>query len=161
MIAMDHGIITYRETPLPLALRVFIAVIGLGVGLGIPAAWLANASLSHPVWTWFLLGAVVIISAGFGGVLVILSLASATELRIDPGADSVTRIRRGPLVNDTTTYPRSLIGPPVLKMQDSEDGPYPVLRLPMPGKRSQEMANFANRAEAEVWLNRITAALTA
>ena len=161
MLSMDQGIILYRETPLPLALRGFIAFIGISCGLGIPAAWLANASLSMPLPALALLAVVVVVCPGFCVVLVGLALVSTTELRIDPALDSVTRTRRGPLLNDVNHFPRHGIGPPVVTMRDAEDGPFPVLRLPLQRGKWIEMASFSSRDEADLWRDRIAAALAA
>ncbi|MBL9056701.1 MAG: hypothetical protein JNJ84_10550 [Rhodobacteraceae bacterium] len=161
MLRMDANRITYRESPLPWPLRAFVLFLGLGVGLGIPAAWLANvgAETSWPVLA--LVAAVVLVSGGLGGFFLLLALVSTTELRIDPALPGVTRSRRGPLINDTRTVPRHSIGPPALIMREAEDGPFPVLRLPVPGGRPIEMACFDSRAEAERWRDAIAAALRA
>ncbi|NTT84983.1 hypothetical protein [Tabrizicola fusiformis] len=161
MLRMDANRITYRENPLPWPLRAFVLFLGLGVGLGIPAAWLANvgAETSWPVLA--LVGAVVLVSGGLGGFFLLLALVNTTELWIDPALPGVTRSRRGPLINDIRTMPRHSIGPPALIMREAEDGPFPVLRLPVPGGRPIEMACFDSRAEAERWRDAIAAALRA
>ena len=161
MLRTDANRITYRESPLPGPLRAFVLFLGLGVGLGIPAAWLANvgAETSWPVLA--LVAAVVLVSGGLGGFFLLLALVSTTELRIDPALPGVTRSRRGPLINDIRTVPRHSIGPPALIMRQAEDGPFPVLRLPVPGGRPIEMACFDSRAEAERWRDAIAAALRA
>jgi hypothetical protein len=159
MLTVDQGLIIYREAPFRPALRLFIALIGLGIAFGIPAAWLANAHMGLPLVSLLVLGGVAVLSFGFGALLLALSLVSVTEVRIDPSADFVTRIRRGPLLNDRTQIPRTAIGPPVLTLRDGEDGPFPLLTLTLPRGRRLEMACFADRAEAEAWRDRITAAL--
>jgi hypothetical protein len=161
MLSIDQGIITYRETPLSWPLRAFIALIGLSTGIGIPAAWLANASFSMPLLSLTLLGVVVVTCAGFGALLIVITFASVNELRIDPADDCVTRTRRSPLVNGTTRIPRRDLGLPTVIMRDSDDGPFPILHLTFPGGRRFEMANFDTRAQAELWRDRIGATLTA
>src|SRR5690606_546242 len=83
MLTVDRGIITYREAQLPVALRLFTIFLGLGIAIGIPCAWTANASLSDPPPILILLAVVTLVSVGFGGFFVFLGLVSASELRID------------------------------------------------------------------------------
>lgn len=161
MLTVDRGIITYREAQLPMALRLFTIFLGLGIAIGIPCAWTGNASLSDPPPILLLLAMVTLVSVGFGGFFVFLGLVSASELRIDPALPHVARIRRGPVLNDTRLIPRAAFGPPVVWMKDSEDGPFPILRLPLQGCRRIEMACFDSRAEAESWRDLIAGALRA
>ncbi len=159
MLTMEQGIITYRETQLPVALRLFTGFLGLSIAIGMPYAWMANASLSDPPLILVLVSVVALVSVGFGGFFVFLGLISASEMRIDPALPQVTRIRRGPILNDTTLIPRSAFGQPEVRMKDSEDGPFPILRLPLEGRRRIEMVCFDSRAEAEAWRNLIAKAL--
>ena len=84
MLTMDENRITYRERPLPWALRGFVAVLGLGVGLGIPASWLANVGTQTGWPMLALVAAVVLVCGALGGFFLLLTLVSATELQIDP-----------------------------------------------------------------------------
>jgi len=162
MLTVDRGIITYREAQLPVLLRLFTVFLGLSIVIGIPYAWTANASLSDPPPILLLLAVVTLVSVGFGGFFVFLGLVSASELRIDPALPLVTRIRRGPVLNDTTLIPRAAFGPPDVWMKDSvDDGPFPILRLPLQDRRRIEMACFDSRAEAEAWRDLIATALRA
>lgn len=161
MLTMDENRITYRERPLPWPLRGFIAVLALGVGLGIPAAWLANVGMQTSWPVLALVAGIVLACGALGGFFLLLTLVSATELQIDPARPEVIRIRRGPLISDTRAIPRHSIGPPALIMRQAEDGPFPILRLPLPGGRPVEMACFDSRAEAERWRDAIAAALRA
>jgi hypothetical protein len=161
MLTMDQGRITYRETPLPLALRGFIAVLAVGVGLGIPAAWLTNVTTQTSWPVLALLVVVVGVCLALGGFFLLLVLVSATELQIDPTQPDALRIRRGPVLNDRTPIPRRSFGSPEVVMRSSEDGDYPLLRLPLPGGSRIEMACFDSRTEAEGWCRAISAALRA
>lgn len=161
MLTIEQGTITYRERPLSWLLRAFIAVLALGVGIGIPATWLANVGPATSLTVLALVALVVIVCVGFAAFMVLLLLASTTELWIDPSKASVTRIRRGPIRNDTTLIPRDSFGPPVVTMRDSEDGPFPILRLPLADRKRIEMTCFDSRAEAEAWRDVIAAALSA
>ncbi len=161
MLTMNQGRITYCESPLPLLLRGFIGVIGLGVGLGIPGAWLANVNAQTSWAALAFVVIVVLVSALFGCVFILIALASATELRIDPTQPAVLRLRRGPLLNDSTAIPRHDFGPPTVIMRDSEVGPFPILRLSLAGRRRIEIACFDSSAEAERWRDTIAAALRA
>ena len=161
MLTMDQGRIIYRERPLPLALRGFSAVLGLGVGLGIPVPWLANVRADTSLPVLVLVALVVMASLTMGAFLLVLSRVSATELQIDPTRPDALRIRRDPIVNDQTLFPRRDFGRPEVIMRASEDGDFPVLRLPRPRGRPIEMACFSSRAEAEGWRDTIGAALRA
>jgi len=161
MLTMDAGIITYRENPLPWPLRIFIAVLAVGTGIGIPAAWLANVSATTPLAVLALVAAVTIACAAFGLFLMLLVFVSTTELRIDPSQPDALRLRRGPVLNDSTAIPRRAFGLPAVTLRDSDDGPFPVLTLPVQGRRRIEMACFDSHAEAEAWRNLIARALAA
>ncbi len=161
MLTMDQGIITSREAPLPLALRFFAAFLGIGIGTMIPLAWLVNVSDQTSAPVLVLVAAVVLASVAFGVFLIFVSLASATELRIDPAQASVLSTRRGPLVNDRLEIPRKNFGPPAVVMHDSEDGPFPILTLPVQGRRRLQLMDFDSRAEAEAWRDLIAKALAA
>lgn len=160
MLTIEQGIITSRETPLPLALRLFAAFLGIGIGTVIPLAWLANAQAQTRAPVLVLLAVVVLVSVVFGAFLIFLSLSSRTEMRIDPAQPMVLRIRRGPILNDRTEIPRGCFGTPVVTMRDSEDGPFPVLTLPVQGRRRIQLAGFDSRAEAEAWRDLIARALS-
>lgn len=161
MLTMDQGRITCRQTPLPLPLRLFIGFLGIGIGTVIPGAWISNVTAASPVPVLLLVALVTAVSVAFGVFLITVSLVSATELRIDPRG-AATRIRRGPLLNDSVPIPRSAFGPPEVVMRDSvEDGPFPILRLPVQGHRRMEFTCFDTRAEAEAWRDLITQALRA
>lgn len=161
MLSMANGTITYRETPLRWPLRAFIAFIGFCTGLGIPTTWLAEASFSMPVTSLAVLGLVVVICAGFGAIMVMIAFSSVSTLRIDPADDCVTLNRRGPFKNDTTRIPRCDIGLPKVTMRHSDDGPFPILHMPLPAGKPLEMVGFDNRAQADFWRDQIETTLLA
>lgn len=162
MIRQTGQTISYVEPPLPLALRGFVLVLAFGVGGIIPAVFLSHVSLSTPPMHLLVVAVICLATTVFAGFMVILAFVSATELQIDPRCDSVLRVRRGPILRSSQALPRADFGAPRLEMHESEDGPFPILRLPVAGlRRPLEMACFADRAEAEVWRERIAAALAA
>ena len=160
MLTMDRGIITCRQTPLPPALRLFSGFLGIGIGTVIPGAWISNVTAATPAPVLLLVALVTAVTVAFGVFLIVVSLVSATELRIDPRGGA-TRIRCGPLLNDRAQIPRSAFSPPEVVMRDSEDGPFPILRLPVQGHRRMEFTCFDTRAEAEAWRDVIARALRA
>lgn len=162
MLTVDRGIITYREAQLPLALRLFSGFLGLLIATGIPYVWIAGASLSTPPLLLLLVAVVTVVSVSLGSFFVFLSLVSASEIRIDPSLPQVTRIRRGPLLNDMALIPRTAFGTPEFWMKPSvEDDPTPMVLLPLQGRRRIEMVGFDSRAEAEAWRDLIATALRA
>lgn len=104
MLTMDRGIITCRQTPLPPALRLFSGFLEIGIGTVIPGAWISNVTAATPAPVLLLVALVTAVTVAFGVFLIVVSLVSATELRIDPRGGA-TRIRRGPLLNDTVPIP--------------------------------------------------------
>lgn len=160
MLTMDQGCITCRQTPLPPALRLFSGFLGIGIGTVIPAAWISNVTAATPAPVLLLVALVTAVSVASGVFLIGVGLVSVTELRIDP-LGAATRIRRGPLLNDSVPIPRSAFGPPEVVMHDSEDGPFPILRLPVQGHPRMEFTCFDTRAEAEAWRDVIARALRA
>ena len=159
MLIEHERAIIYRQRPLPLPLRLFILVLGLGIGIMIPIPFMIHADWGTPSPTLLLAALCIIVPVVLGSFFVILSFVSSTELRLDPTAGCAVRIMRGPFLKRHETYPFSALTPPVLIMRDSEDGPYPVLRLRLPKWPVVEMSDFSGRPEAEKWRERIAAVL--
>ena len=159
MIAFDGEAIVFREEPLPLWLRAFTLFLGSGL------AFVGSTPfMVHPDWTDF--SPVLIVAALFivvmiaaGAFFIVIGLFSATDLRLDPVTGHADRYLRGPIVNRHDRFPLSRVAPPDLIMRDSEDGPYPILKLKLPRGRV-EMACFDNEAEARAWCARIEGVLT-
>ncbi len=156
MIREEQHAILFRQKSPPLALRLFAIVLGLGIATVIPAPFIIHADWSQWSATLLLVLACIIIPPVIGGVFIIIGLVSATDLRIDAARGEVTRIMRGPILRRHECYPFTAIAPPELTMRDSEDGPYPILKLRLPRWPVVEMCDFAHRAEAEYWQDRIT-----
>lgn len=156
MISEDRHIITFRQKQPPLLLRLFAIFLGLGISTVIPAPFIIHADWGN--WSPSLLLALlcIVIPPVIGCLFIVIGLVSATALRIDAATGEVTRTMRGPILRRNERYPLASIAPPELVMRDSEDGPYPILRLRLPQWPLVEMCDFANRAEAEHWQNRIT-----
>lgn len=159
MLIEHERAIIYRQRRLPLPLRLFILVLGLGVGIVIPIPFILHADWGTPSPTLLLAALCIMVPAVLGSFFVLLSFASSTELRLDPARGHAVRIMRGPILKRHETYPLSALTPPTLIMRDSEDGPYPVLRLRLPKWPVVEMSDFSGRAEAETWQERIAALL--
>lgn len=161
MLVQDANIITYREQSLPLLLRLFIGVLSLAIGLLLPLTWIINVNGQTSVPVLMLVASVTLLSVVFGAFLARVALVSATELHIDPSAPHVIRTRRGPWLNDVSQLPRRSFAPPELIMRDSEDGPYPILRLRHSGRKLLDIACFDGPSEAEAWRKAIVRALAA
>lgn len=156
MLAYEGNAIVYRERPLPWGLRLFIIVLAFGVGLGVPAPFVIHADWSKPSPVLILVLACIIFSAMVGAFFLLMGLASATELRFDPATRRVWRRLRGPVVNRQDSFAFADIPPPKVIMRPSEDGPFAVLRVTLPGWwRRLDMACFDSRAQADRWCNRI------
>ncbi|MFT4151125.1 MAG: hypothetical protein QM656_13085 [Paracoccaceae bacterium] len=160
MLTMDGDAILYRERQLPVVLRVFAVVLGLGIATVIPLAFLINLRPGMSALTLLVVGACVLFPLVIGPFFILIGLVSATELRLDPATGRATRILRGPVVNRRDSFALSDISVDQVAMRDSEDGPFPILRLHLPGwRRWLDMACFDNRAEAEAWRARILSTL--
>lgn len=154
MIAFDDDAITYRETPLPLWLRAFAIFLGVGLATVIPTPFIIHAD-----WTNFspvlILAAVCIVAPiAIGAFFIFVGFSSANYLRLDPVTGFAERVLKGPIINRKDRFPLSQIGAPEVIMHDSEDGPFPILRLPLPSGRI-EMACFESIGEAHAWEKQI------
>ncbi len=131
-------------------------VLGLGIAIIVPAPFIIHADWGTPSPGLLLAALCIVFPVIVGSFFVLLAFASSTELRLDPATGCATRMMRGPLLRRHETYPFSALQPPTLIMRDSEDGPFPVLRMRLPRWPAVEMSDFSGRSEAEEWQNRIT-----
>ncbi len=159
MLSIEDETIVYRQAQLPWALRLFMLVLGLSIAVCMPLPFLIHLNWLRPS-PLFLLGVLFIAAPlAFGGFLVTAAVWSATELRLDPTKRTATRILRGPFVNRSDEFALADIRVSEVVTRNSEDGPYPLLHLSMPGRRRLDMVGFIDRAEAERWRSRIECAL--
>jgi hypothetical protein len=161
MLTLDGQTITYRQPQLSLPLRLFMLVLGLSLAIGLPLPFVIYPDWTHP--EPMLLIAVIAIAAGLGmgGFLIAAALWSANELRLDPATGRADRTLRGPLVNRSESFPLSSLALSEVIMRDSDDGPYPLLRLTLPRGLPVDIVCFLNRDEAERWQRKIAATLAA
>lgn len=156
MLTIDGNAIIYKEKPLRPLLRTFIVLLGLGLAIMVPAPFIIHANWGSLSWTLPLVVFCILFPIGVGIIFVLIGLVSATELRLDPATGRVDRRLRGPIVNRSDTFRLSDIAPPEVFMNDNSDGgPFPVLRLKLPDGRRLDMACFSDRREAELWRDRI------
>jgi hypothetical protein len=155
MLRTEGEAILYRETPLPLGLRLFALGIGLSVGVMVPLPFLIHADWATPSPMLLLAAACIAFPAVVGGFLVIVGLASASELRLDPATGRGERRLRGPILNRHDHFALADLPPPEVRIRASEEGDYPILRVRLPGRRFLDVAGFVDRAEAERWRARI------
>jgi len=162
MLVQEQDAIIYRERPLGLPLRLFILVLAAGLTIVVPAPFLIHADWASFSPTLLLAAACIAFAVSVGLFFLVVAFASATELRLDGRTGQAVRILRGPIVNRRDCYPLAQLGAPDVSMRESsEDGPYPILTLPLPTGGALTMACFADRAEAELWRDRIAALLSA
>lgn len=156
MLTIQGRAIVYQETPLPLWLRVFAIVLGLGLATVIPVPLVIHADWGK-LWPTLPLALVFgLVPVAAGVTFLCIGLVSATTLRLDPATGVATRMLRSPLINRVEKFPLGTLATPEVVMREaSEDPPFPVLRLGFPGGRAVEMACFSDRAEAESWGDRI------
>jgi len=161
MLTQDAETIVYREKPLPLLLRLFALLLAVGLVTVVPAPFVIHADWTTPSSMWLLAILCIGFSASVGIAFAVIALVSATELRLDGRSGTATRVLRGPIVNRSDDYRLAEFGMPVVTMRESsDDGPFPILNLPLPGGRKVQMACFADRAEAECWRDRIAMLLS-
>lgn len=159
MLTVEGETIIYSEQQLPLLLRLFVLILGLCVATGIPLPFLIHADWRSPDPTLVLAVIFIVFPLAVGGFLVAVSLWSASEVRLDPRAGRAERTLRGPILNRDEEFPLSDLSLSEVVMRDSDDGPYPLLRLTLPRGLPIDIACFTNRAEAERWQSRIAATL--
>lgn len=159
MLTETESEISYRETPMPISLRLFSFVLGLGLALVTPAPFILHTDWTAPSLTWILACVCIVAPVALGCFFVTVSFASATEFRLDVERRRAVRTITGPIFNRNEIYQFSEIAPPILVMRDSDDGPYPVLRMHLPRRPVVEFVDFVGRAEAETWQTRITTVL--
>jgi len=156
MLTSDGKAIIYREKRIHPALRMFAVFLGLGLATVIPAPFVMHAQWGTPSPILLLAAFCIVFPIAVGALFVLIGLASSTELRLDPATRRAERRLRGPIVNRHESFRFSeMPAPEVVMCHNSEDGPFPILRLPLPRGRRLDMACFANRAEAEAWRDRI------
>ena len=165
MIDFEGEAIVYRETPPPMGIRIGFPAMGLICAIGITAPVFASLDWAQisgfgPAEFLFLLFFMTFPWL-IGGAFVVVGLWSVTELRFDPHSGALERVLRGPVVNRRERFPLAEIPAPQIVMRDSEDGTYPILRLPLPGERRVEMSGFFDKAEAELWRDRLLRLLSA
>jgi hypothetical protein len=161
MLTIDGRTIIYRQPQLPLPLRLFMLVLGSSLAIGLPLPF-----LFYPDWTTpdpiLLIAAFAILAGlGMGGFLIAAALWSASEVRLDPATGRADRTLRGPLVNRHESFPLSALTLSDVILRDSDDGPYPMLRLSLPRGLPLDIACFINRDEAERWQRKIASTLVA
>ena len=161
MLTTEGRAIIYRETPLPLGLRLFILLIGLSVGIGVPLPFVVHAAWGTPDPVLLLAIVFILAPLAFGGFLVACALWSASDVRLDPEAGRAERTLRGPIVNRHESFPLGDVAVSEVVMRDSDDGPWPLLRLLLPRGRKLDITCFTSRDEAEAWRARIAATLGA
>lgn len=162
MLTMEGPMIRYREVPLHPAIRAFAVFLGLGIATLIPLPFLMHAHWGMSAPMLLLVAACVVFPLILGPFFVLIGLVSATDLRLDPVTGRAIRTLRGPVVNRQDSFALAELSLDQVVMRDSEDGPFPVLRLRLPGwRRWLDIACFDSRAEAEAWRARLLSVIEA
>lgn len=159
-ISYDGRAIIYKEKPLPLLLRLFALILGVGLCLVIPAPFIIHTDWTTLSWTAIIVVFCICFPVVVGGFFILIGLVSATELRLDPASGYAMRILRGPLVNRSERLRLSDFGAPEIVIRESEDGPYAILRLSLPKGKKLDMACFDSEEDARHWRDRVEAVLS-
>lgn len=131
-------------------------ILGLGIVIVVLAPFIIHADWGAPSPSLLLAAFCIVFPVIVRSIFVPLAFASSTELRLHPATGCATRIMRGPLLRGHETHSFSALQSPALIMRDSEDGPYPILRMRLPRWPVVEMSDFSGRSEAKKWQARIT-----
>ncbi len=132
MIGTGDGIVTYRQR-MPLALRLFAGVLGIGLATAIPTPFLMHMRWTTPPLSLLVAGVAILASVALGLFFLFLALVPASDLRIDARRGVVEMVSRGPLGRRERRWPLTDLAMPEVFERDSEDGRYPVLRIRLPG----------------------------
>lgn len=161
MLTLDGETIVYREQQLPLLLRLFTLVLGLALATMIPIPFIIHADWTTPSLVLLVAALCIVAPILLGSFFVLISLVSATELRLDPTTGWADRTLRGPIINKKDRFRLSEMSPPEAFMRDTDDDPIAILRLRLPGRRWKiDMPGFSSLADAQRWRDLITQAIS-
>ncbi len=161
MISQEGGRILCREGRVPWPLRLFALVLALGCGGMIPAVFLTHLRWETPPLVMLVVFGCVAFALFVGGVMLLVALVRPMDLVLDAATGEVTQLRHGALREAVDRFRLADLPLPQVVMRDSEDGVYPALRLTMPRGRAFEVTDLRDRAEAEMWRDRIGAIIKA
>ena len=137
-------------------MRFFVGLIGLCMFM-IPVPFVTHATAQTP-WPHLVLAAACVLAAcAMGALFMAIALGRVLTLHFDPARRQVHRTSRWPLVGRTAHIAFDRFAPPEVVERSSEDGPYYVLRLAVPGQRPMHLGGFERRDDAERWCSRIAA----
>ncbi len=161
MLTMDGLAIVLREGRIPVALRGFILVLAVGIGVVIPAPYLVHAEWTRPAPVLLLAVTVILVAVTFAAFLLRVALVRPAELRLDPDTGTATCRRGGGWLVRVDEFPLAALSPPRVILRDSEEGRFAILRQPLPRGRAPEAAAFRSEDEALLWRDRIAALIAA
>ena len=132
--------IVYEEH-LSIWVRLFVGVIGLGMFF-IPVPYII-----HNDWTTFSFITLVAIAAIiapviFGYAVMYVALSGVRRMVFQNTPRVARQSMRWPFYTKTSNIAATRFRSVDLHMRDSEDGPYPILRITIDGMRPVVMANF-------------------
>jgi hypothetical protein len=147
--------IVYREH-MPHWVRVFCGVIGLSMFL-IPIPY-----VMHNDWHTFSFATIVAIAAIIfpvlvGGMIVFVSVSGVRQLVFQNAQRMAVQTMRWPFISKRSEIAADRFRSVEVAMRDSEDGPYPVLKLFIHGSRPLTLVGFETRADAYLWKELIEA----
>lgn len=154
--AEDAGGISY-VAPVPIWLRLLAGFFAIAMLL-IPYPFLIYTRWLEPDWTILLSLFAVVFPTFVAGVFGMLALAPARKLRFDAGRRVIIEYLSGPLGRWRREHDfRSVTDASIEMRHPDDDGPYPVLKLHLTGRRPMEIGAFEARPDAEFWRARILA----
>ena len=137
-------------------LRVLVGSLGI-MGMFIPYPFLVYNN-----WRELSLGTLVaifgiafplLVSAAF----IAIALAPSRRLEFDRTRRSIHYNYSGPFYRGRAAIDFASVTDVTVGMRESDDGPYPVLKMHFAGRRPFEVGTFDKRDQAEAWRERILA----
>lgn len=151
--------IVYEEH-LSIWARLFVGVIGLSMFF-IPIPYIIHNDWTALSFTWLVAVAAIIAPVIFGYFVMYVALSGARRLVFQNTLRVARQTLHWPFYTKTSDIAATRFRSVDLHMRDSEDGPYPILRITIDGMRPVVMANFRDRADADQWKLRIEAWINA
>ncbi|TDR94824.1 hypothetical protein [Enterovirga rhinocerotis] len=155
------GGLIYREEKLSLAARVFAGTIGLSM-FGGCAIFLHLGRWFPPAWTDAIAVVAILAFAGVGAVGLFIAFSARKTLDFDAERRVIRRDVVSPLGSWRDEIPFARVEGIALHLRETEDGPFPLVRLTVAGaRRPVELAGLGTPPQADAWRERIEALLKA
>ena len=151
------GGLLYREEPLSIFARLFAAAIGLSMFAG-GAIFASLGRWMPPAWTDAIALAAILAFAGVGAVCLLVAFCSRKTLDFNVERRAIARDVVAPIGRWRDEIPFDRVTKVELHVRQTEDGPFPLVRLRLAGERGPiELAGFDTPEQAERWRQKIAA----